>query len=75
MRKLYIGNGDKQFKFADTTTEIHLNALDNGSAANLTANAKIRIKNDSSYLLEVSASITDNHAVITSGQLDKLPAD
>lgn len=73
MRKLYLGNGDKQFKFADTTTEIHLNALDDGGAANLTANAKIRIKNDSGYLLEVSASITDNHAVITSGQLDKLP--
>ena len=33
MRKLYLGNGDKQFKFADTTTEIHLNAFDNGSAA------------------------------------------
>lgn len=74
MRKLYLGNGDKQFKFADTTTEIHLNALDNGSAANLTADAKIRIKNDSGYLLGISASITDNHAVITSGQLDKLPA-
>jgi len=74
MRELYIGNGDKQFKFADTTTEIHLNALDDGSAANLTTNAKVRIKNDSGYLLEISASITNNHAIITSGQLAKLPA-
>ena len=74
MRKLYLGNGDKQFKFADTTTEIHLNALDDGSAANLTADAKVRIKNDSGYLLGIGASIEKNHAVITSGQLDKLPA-
>lgn len=74
MRKLYLGNGDKQFKFADTTTEIHLNALDDGSKATLTNNAKVRIKNDSGYLLEISASITDSHAVITSGQLTKLPA-
>lgn len=74
MRKLYLGNGDKQFKFSDTTTEIHLNALDNGSAANLTADAKVRIKNESGYLLGISANITDNHAVITSGQLSKLPA-
>lgn len=74
MRKLYLGNGDKQFKFADTTTEIHLNAFDDGSAANLANDAKVRIKNDSGYLLGVSASITDNHAVITSGQLAQLPA-
>jgi len=74
MRKLYLGNGDKQFKFADTTTEIHLNALDDGSAATLTADAKVRIKNDSGYLLGISASITDNHAVITSGKLAQLPA-
>jgi len=74
MRKLYLGNGDKQFKFADTTTEIHLNALDNGSAAALTADAKVRIKNDSGYLLGISASIDKNHAVITSGQLAQLPA-
>ncbi|AYH91854.1 tail fiber protein [Lactobacillus phage Sabazios] len=74
MRKLYLGNGNKQFKFADTTTEIHLNALDNGSAAILTANAKVRIKNDSGYVLGISANIADNHATITSGQLDKLPA-
>lgn len=73
MRKLYLGKGDKQFKFADTTTEIHLDAFDNGSAANLTENAKVKIKNDSGYLLEVSARVTDNHAVITSRQLDKLP--
>ena len=74
MRKLYLGNGNKQFKFADTTTEIHLNALDNGSAANLTADAKVRIKNDSGYLLGISANVTDNHAIITSGKLSKLPA-
>lgn len=73
MRKLYLGNGDKQFKFADTTTEIHLNAFDDGSAATLTADAKVRIKNESGYLLGISASITDNHAVITSGQLAQLP--
>ncbi|MCG4283708.1 hypothetical protein K9853_03110, partial [Lacticaseibacillus paracasei] len=73
MRKLYLGNGDKQFKFADTTTEIHLNAFDDGSAATLTADAKVRIKNDSGYLLGISASITNNHAIITSGQLAQLP--
>ncbi|WNO50925.1 hypothetical protein RNZ42_11460 [Lacticaseibacillus paracasei] len=73
MRKLYLGNGDKQFKFADTATEIHLNAFDDGSAATLTADANVRIKNDSGYLLGISASITDNHAVITSGQLAQLP--
>ncbi|SFV40572.1 Phage tail fiber protein [Ligilactobacillus acidipiscis] len=73
MRKLYLGNGNKQFKFADTTTEIHLNAFDDGSAATLTSGAKVRIKNDSGYLLGISASITDNHAVITSGQLSNLP--
>lgn len=73
MRKLYLGNGDKQFKFADTTTEIHLNAFDDGSAATLTADAKVRIKNDSGYLLGVSAVINENHAVITSGQLAQLP--
>ncbi len=73
MRKLYLGNGDKQFKFADTTTEIHLNAFDDGSAATLTADAKVKIKNESGYLLGISAGITDNHAVITSGQLNKLP--
>lgn len=74
MRKLYIGTGDNQFKFADTTTEIHLNAYDDGSAATLTAGAKVKIKNDSGYLLGISASIDKSHAVITSGQLDKLPA-
>ena len=73
MRKLYLGNGDKQFKFADTTTEIHLNAFDDGSAATLTADTKVRVKNESGYLLGISASITNNHAIITSGQLDKLP--
>lgn len=74
MRKLYLSNGDKQFKFGDTETEINLNAYDNGSAATLTADAKVRIKNDSGYLLEVSASIADSYASITSGQLAQLPA-
>ncbi|WP_448949535.1 hypothetical protein [Latilactobacillus sakei] len=73
MRKLYLDNGNKQFKFADTATEINLNAFDGDSSATLTADAKVKIKNDSGYLLGVSASITDNHAVITSGQLAKLP--
>ena len=73
MRKLYLGSGDKQFKFADTTAEISMNAFDDGSAATLTADAKVKIKNDSGYLLGVSASITDNNAVITSGQLAQLP--
>lgn len=74
MKNLYLDKGYKQFKFADTTTEIHLSAYDDGSAATLTADAKVRIKNDSGYLLGISASITDNHAVITSGQLAQLPA-
>lgn len=74
MRNLYLGNGDKQFKFADTTTEINLNAFDDGSAATLTSDAKVRIKNDSGYLLAISASITDNCAIVTSGQLAQLPA-
>ena len=73
MRKLYLDNGVKQFKFADTTTEINFSAFDNGSPATLAADAKVQIKNNSGYLLGVSASITDNHAVITSGQLAKLP--
>ena len=73
MRKLYLDNGNKQFKFGDTETEINLNAFDGGSSATLTADAKVRIKNDSGYLLGVSASITNNHAVITSGQLAQLP--
>jgi hypothetical protein len=50
-----------------------LNAFDDGSAATLTADAKVRIKNDSGYLLGISASITNNHAIITSGQLAQLP--
>lgn len=74
MRNLYLENGNKQFKFADTTTEIHLSALDDGSVATLTSDAKVRIKSSSGYVLEVNASITDNHAVITSGQLAQLPA-
>ena len=73
MRKLYLDNGSEQFKFADTATEIRLNAFDDGSLASLTADAKVRIKNDSGFLLEVSASITNNQAVITSGQLTQLP--
>ena len=74
MRKLYLDNGNEQFKFADTTTEIRLNAFDDGCLASLTANAKVRVKNDSGYLLEVSPSVTKNQAVITSGQLAQLPA-
>lgn len=74
MRNLYLENGNKQFKFADTTTEIHLSALDDGSVATLTSDAKVRIKSSSGYVLEVNTSITDNHAVITSGQLAQLPA-
>ncbi len=73
MRAVYLANGNNQFKFADTTTEIRLNAFDDGSPATLTADAKVRIKNDSGYLLGVSASITNNQAVITSGQLAQLP--
>lgn len=74
MRKLYLDNGSEQFKFADTTTEIRLNAFDDGCLASLTAGAKVRIKNDSGYLLEVSPSVTKNQAIITSGQLAQLPA-
>lgn len=74
MRALYLANGNKEFKFADTTTEIQLNALDDGIEANLTENAKVRIKNASGYLLDINASVTNGQAVITSGQLDKLPA-
>lgn len=74
MRTLYLDNGNEQFKFADTTTEIRLNAFDDGRLASLTSDAKVRIKNDSGYLLEVSASVTNNQAVITSGQLAQLPA-
>lgn len=73
MRKLYLDNGNENFKFADTTTEIRLNAFDDGRLASLTADAKVRIKNGSGYLLEVSPSVTSNHAVITSGQLAQLP--
>lgn len=73
MRKLYLGNGENQFKFNDTTTEIHLTAFDDGSAATLTNDAKVKIKNESGYLMDISASITDNNAVITSGQLALLP--
>lgn len=73
MRELYLDNGNNEFKFADTTTQIRLNAFDDGKPAALTENARVRIKNDSGYLLEASASITNNQAVITSGQLNKLP--
>lgn len=73
MRKLYLDNGNEQFKFADTTAKISLNAFDDGRPASLTAGAKVRVKNNSGYLLEASASITNNQAVITSGQLNKLP--
>ena len=73
MRKLYLGSGDTKFKFADTTTTIHLSAFDDSGAATLTENAKVRIKNDSGYLLEISVGTKDNHAIITSGQLNQLP--
>ncbi|MCD5464848.1 hypothetical protein [Lactobacillus delbrueckii] len=73
MRKLYLANGNNQFKFADTATEIRLNAFDDGAPATLTAGAKVRVKNNSGYLLEAAASVTNNQAVITSGQLSKLP--
>lgn len=73
MRKLYLGNGDQEFKFADTTTEIHLNALNDVSPAVLTSNAKVRIKDRSGYLIDASASVNGDQAVITSGQLAQLP--
>lgn len=73
MRELYLDNGNEQFKFADTTTEIRLNVFDDGRPASLTTDARVRIKNDSGYLLEVSANTTKNQAIITSGQLAKLP--
>lgn len=73
MRALYLANGNSKFKFADTTTEIRLNAFDDSSPAALTADAKIRIRNSFGYLMDVSASIKNNQAVITSGQLAQLP--
>ena len=73
MRKLYLANGNSEFKFADTTTEIRLNALDDRGVATLTSNAKVKIRNASGYLMEVSTSITNGQAVITSGQLAQLP--
>lgn len=73
MRKLYLANGNSEFKFADTATDINLSAFDDGALASLTANAKVRIKNDSGYLLEVSANVKNNQATITSGQLAQLP--
>lgn len=73
MRMLHLGNGGKEFKFADTTTEIRLSAFNDVSPATLTADAKVKIKDNSGYLMEVNTSITDNQAVITSGQLANLP--
>jgi hypothetical protein len=80
MRELYLENGNERFKFADTTTKILLNAFDDDRPASLTPNAKVRIKNNSGYLLEVSASVSNNQAgipnnqaTITSGQLSQLP--
>ena len=73
MRRLYLGNGDNEFKFADTTTQIHLSALDNAGPANLTSNAKVRIKNDSGYLMDANATVDGSQAIITSGQLGQLP--
>ena len=72
MRKLAL-KGNDEFKFADTTTEIRLNAFNDVSPATLTADAKVKIKDNSGYLMEVSTNITDNQAVITSGQLAQLP--
>ena len=73
MRRLYLDKGNEEFKFSDTTTKICLKALDNGVPATLAADAKIKIKNDSGYLMEASASIENGQAVITSGQLAQLP--
>ncbi|GAW63073.1 34.8 kda protein [Ligilactobacillus acidipiscis DSM 15836] len=50
-----------------------MNAFDDGGAANLSVDAKVRIKNDSGYLLGISASIAGYQATITSGQLAQLP--
>lgn len=74
MRKLYLANGNSKFKFSDTTTKIILTAFDNGIPVELTSNSKVRVKNDSGYLLDVSASIMNDEATITSGQLAQLPA-
>lgn len=74
MRKLYLANGNSKFKFSDTTTKIILTAFDNGIPVELTSNSKVRVKNDSGYLLDVSASIMNGQATITSGQLAQLPA-
>ena len=68
MRKLYLGNGGNEFKFADTTTEIRLSALDDVSPASLSTNTKVRIKNDSGYLMDANATVDGNQATITSGQ-------
>ena len=73
MRKLYLGNGGNEFKFADTTTEIRLSALDDVSPASLSTNTKVRIKNDSGYLMDANATVDGNQATITSGQLAQLP--
>ena len=73
MRRLYLGNGGNEFKFADTTTEIRLSALDDVSPASLSQNTKVRIKNDSGYLMDANATVDGNQATITSGQLAQLP--
>ena len=73
MRRLYLGNGGNEFKFADTTTEIRLSALDDVSPASLSTNTKVRIKNDSGYLMDANATVDGNQATITSGQLAQLP--
>lgn len=72
MRRLYLDKGNEEFKFSDTTTKIRLNASDNGAPAEL-SDAKVKIKNDSGYLMEVKANIENGQAVITSGQLAQLP--
>lgn len=73
MRRLYLGSGGNEFKFADTTTEIHLGALNDTGPATLTSKAKVRIKNDSGYLMDANATVDGGQAVITSGQLSQLP--
>ena len=73
MRRLYLGNGGNEFKFADTTTKIRLSALDDVSPASLSTNTKVRIKNDSGYLIDANATVDGNQATITSGQLAQLP--
>lgn len=54
---------DKEFKFADDNWD-SFKVLDDVNPAVLTSNAKVRIKNDSGYLMEVSANINGSQAVV-----------